>query len=112
MLAVHRLLIMELRVGNRYRLGRKIGSGSFGDIYLGKLYLKKLAVLLPFVFFIYLRVVHEAVRLCQLVAFPGFPLRAESQSAVQCLVLATLATKLTVCVAKWLAARRLLPCSN
>ncbi|PNJ87421.1 CSNK1D isoform 19 [Pongo abelii] len=25
---------MELRVGNRYRLGRKIGSGSFGDIYL------------------------------------------------------------------------------
>jgi len=29
---------MELRVGNKYRLGRKIGSGSFGDIYLGKLY--------------------------------------------------------------------------
>ncbi|XP_075025281.1 casein kinase I isoform X9 [Calonectris borealis] len=28
---------MELRVGNRYRLGRKIGSGSFGDIYLGKI---------------------------------------------------------------------------
>ncbi|KAG7258940.1 hypothetical protein CRUP_000054 [Coryphaenoides rupestris] len=27
--------MMELRVGNRYRLGRKIGSGSFGDIYLG-----------------------------------------------------------------------------
>lgn len=27
---------MELRVGNKYRLGRKIGSGSFGDIYLGK----------------------------------------------------------------------------
>ncbi|KAI0210728.1 Casein kinase I [Lamellibrachia satsuma] len=26
---------MELRVGTRYRLGRKIGSGSFGDIYLG-----------------------------------------------------------------------------
>lgn len=30
---------MELRVGNKYRLGRKIGSGSFGDIYLGE-YLK------------------------------------------------------------------------
>ena len=29
-------IVMELRVGNRYRLGRKIGSGSFGDIYLGK----------------------------------------------------------------------------
>jgi serine/threonine protein kinase len=23
-------------VGNKYRIGRKIGSGSFGDIYLGK----------------------------------------------------------------------------
>ena len=22
-------------MGNRYRLGRKIGSGSFGDIYIG-----------------------------------------------------------------------------
>lgn len=28
-------MTMELRVGNRFRLGRKIGSGSFGDIYLG-----------------------------------------------------------------------------
>ena len=27
---------MELRVGGKYRLGRRIGSGSFGDIYLGK----------------------------------------------------------------------------
>lgn len=27
---------MELRVGNKYRLGRKIGSGSFGEIYQGK----------------------------------------------------------------------------
>ncbi|EEA07305.1 casein kinase I, putative [Cryptosporidium muris RN66] len=26
---------MEVRVGGKYRLGRKIGSGSFGDIYLG-----------------------------------------------------------------------------
>ena len=26
---------MDLIVGNRYRLGRQIGSGSFGDIYLG-----------------------------------------------------------------------------
>ncbi|VVT48448.1 uncharacterized protein SAPINGB_P001784 [Magnusiomyces paraingens] len=25
----------DLRVGKKYRLGRKIGSGSFGDIYLG-----------------------------------------------------------------------------
>ncbi|KAJ3038532.1 serine/threonine protein kinase [Rhizophlyctis rosea] len=27
--------LMDLRVGNKYRIGRKIGSGSFGDIYLG-----------------------------------------------------------------------------
>ncbi|XP_061371112.1 casein kinase 1-like protein 2 isoform X2 [Gastrolobium bilobum] len=26
---------MEARVGNKFRLGRKIGSGSFGEIYLG-----------------------------------------------------------------------------
>jgi casein kinase I family protein HRR25 len=30
--ASHRL---DLRVGGKYRLGKKIGSGSFGDIYLG-----------------------------------------------------------------------------
>ncbi|CAO3628454.1 unnamed protein product [Cunninghamella echinulata] len=26
---------LDLRVGNKYRIGRKIGFGSFGDIYLG-----------------------------------------------------------------------------
>ena len=26
---------VELRVGKKYRLGKKIGSGSFGDLYLG-----------------------------------------------------------------------------
>jgi len=29
------LKAMELRVGGKFRLARKIGSGSFGDIYLG-----------------------------------------------------------------------------
>jgi len=28
---------MELRVGEKFRIGRKIGSGSFGDIYLGNI---------------------------------------------------------------------------
>lgn len=28
---------MEPRLGNKFRLGRKIGSGSFGEIYLGAL---------------------------------------------------------------------------
>ncbi|KVH92983.1 Protein kinase, ATP binding site-containing protein [Cynara cardunculus var. scolymus] len=47
--------MMEPRVGNKFRLGRKIGSGSFGEIYLGtnvqtneevaiKLVSKKLAI--------------------------------------------------------------------
>ena len=26
---------MEIRIAGKYRLGRKIGSGSFGDIYIG-----------------------------------------------------------------------------
>ncbi|OXB69447.1 UNVERIFIED_CONTAM: hypothetical protein H355_006973 [Colinus virginianus] len=30
---------MEVRVGGKYRLGRKIGSGSFGDIYVGTTFL-------------------------------------------------------------------------
>lgn len=28
--------MMDVRVGGKFRLGRKIGSGSFGDIYLGE----------------------------------------------------------------------------
>jgi serine/threonine protein kinase len=30
-----RITRMELRVGKKFRIGRRIGSGSFGDIYLG-----------------------------------------------------------------------------
>jgi serine/threonine protein kinase len=40
---------MEPRVGNKYRLGRKIGSGSFGEIYLGEFsLLQKMLGLIPF----------------------------------------------------------------
>lgn len=36
MVSFHRLkLRMDLRVGKKFRLGSKIGSGSFGDIYHG-----------------------------------------------------------------------------
>lgn len=27
---------MELRVGGKFRLAKKVGSGAFGDIYRGK----------------------------------------------------------------------------
>ena len=26
---------MEIKVGGKFRIGKKIGAGSFGDIYLG-----------------------------------------------------------------------------
>lgn len=39
---------MEVRIGNRYRLGRKIGSGSFGDIYLGRLCIIYIYIILKF----------------------------------------------------------------
>ena len=35
LLQLYSYFTMELRVGKKYRLGRQIGSGSFGDIYLG-----------------------------------------------------------------------------
>lgn len=42
---------MDLRVGNKYRIGRKIGAGSFGDIYLGKI------VKLVFFFYIFKKLI-------------------------------------------------------
>lgn len=31
-------------MGNKYRIGRKIGSGSFGDIYLGMTHARQLVL--------------------------------------------------------------------
>lgn len=47
---------MDLRVANKFRIGRKIGAGSFGDIYLGNIelfyfYLKKRCFHLICIFF-------------------------------------------------------------
>jgi len=42
---------MERRIGNKFRVGRKIGSGSFGEIYLGCSVFFSLMIL--FVLFIY-----------------------------------------------------------
>lgn len=88
---------MELRVGNRYRLGRKIGSGSFGDIYLGELLWNNISVVVSTSL--------DTIRVFNSLssAHSEFPKRPHNQSAVLCLVLATLATELAVCVAKQLA---------
>lgn len=45
------IVLMEPRVGNKFRLGRKIGSGSFGEIYLGLLYIFQCNLLAFFLFF-------------------------------------------------------------
>ena len=45
---------MELRVGNKYRLGRKIGSGSFGDIYLGKMFQLSISLIIELIFSFFL----------------------------------------------------------
>lgn len=44
---------MERRVGNKFRVGRKIGSGSFGEIYLGCSVFLSLMILFGFLFYFY-----------------------------------------------------------
>lgn len=41
---------MEKVVGGKYRIGRKIGSGSFGEIYIGMNH-KKLFCMFELIFF-------------------------------------------------------------
>jgi len=43
---------MERRVGNKFRVGRKIGSGSFGEIYLGCSVFLSLMILFGFLLFL------------------------------------------------------------
>lgn len=46
---------MEPRVGNKFRLGRKIGSGSFGEIYLGSFFF--LLIFLIICFYVYVLII-------------------------------------------------------
>lgn len=47
---------MEARVGNKFRLGRKIGSGSFGEIYLGSPLLLNSTMFFFFLFFTFVSI--------------------------------------------------------
>ena len=56
---------IELRIGNKYRVGRKIGSGSFGDIYLGEKRKKEIFFFFPStacVLFWFLSTPRESIR--------------------------------------------------
>ncbi len=39
---------MDIRIANKFRLGRKIGGGSFGDIYLGESSSKRVCSIKPY----------------------------------------------------------------
>lgn len=48
---------MEPRIGNKFRLGRKIGSGSFGEIYLGMMCFLQSSYL--WFFFVAVRIIYS-----------------------------------------------------
>ena len=64
---------IELRIGNKYRVGRKIGSGSFGDIYLGEKRKKEIFFFFPqLVCFVGFCRHHESIRVTKINASSTF----------------------------------------
>ena len=50
---------VEIRVGGRYRLGKKIGAGSFGEIYEGIDIFSGQEVAIKLVFFYFIKIIKE-----------------------------------------------------
>jgi len=65
---------MEPRVGNKFRLGRKIGSGSFGEIYLGS-----------FLFLVVIFVYFFVICICfhEFVSFAGTNIQSNEEVAIK-----------------------------
>ena len=63
---------MELRVGGKYRLSRKLGCGAFGDIYHGKNYCRRAQM-----------IVHETDFLTSFCLLKGTNIRTNEEVAIK-----------------------------